>query len=160
MAIVKQPARAVVLALIALGVVATTLFGVLDDLPDWLRGLIQAGGTLAGVYLGSMLQFGDQRYRLEAVGDSAVSHLAAIAKSITLIIDHIADVRSSMANGSQKTIATVQSRADSALNGIDVQLRGVLTQAEAAAQDWRPYSPNFLALTRTQQGADEGRNKL
>lgn len=152
----KQPARAVVLALIAFAVLAATLFGVLDDLPNWLRGLLQAAGTLAGIYLGSMLQYADQRTGLESVGDTAVSHLAAIAMSITLTIDHIGATRSAIVDGSPKSIAAIQTQIDSVLQGVDVQLRGVLTQAEAAARTWQPYSPNYSELTRGSDATPEG----
>ena len=145
-----------VLALIAAAVLASTLFGVLDDVPGWLRGLLQGVGTLAGIYLGSQLQYADQRTGLESVGDTAVSHLAALASSITLTIDHLGAMKSSILEGSPRSIAAVQSQVESVLQGVDVQLRSVLIQAEAAAKTWQPYSPNYANLTRSNTDSSEG----
>lgn len=143
-------------ALIAAAVLIATIFGVLESVPTWLRGIVQALGTLAGVYLGSMLQYGDQRSRLEAVGDTAVSHLAALARSITLMIDHVGRARVAVADGTPKNIASVQLQTETLLDGIDVQLRGVLTQAEAAARSWQPYSPEYDTITRGNGTVPEG----
>jgi len=64
--LLRVPSRAVVLALLAIVVVVLTTLGALEELPTWLRAILQAVGTLSGVWLGAHLQLRDERVQIES----------------------------------------------------------------------------------------------
>jgi len=132
-------------------VLLATVLGWTDGLPDWLRAVIQGVGTVAGIYLGVLLQEADQKSQLEAVGDSAVTHITATARSLNSTLLYIAEARRAIST-TAKSIAGVQTQADAVLNGISAQLEGILHQTGANAKTWQPYSPNFESITESTDG--------
>ncbi len=76
-------------ALIAFLVVALSLFGALEDLPQWVRGTAQAVGTLAGIYLGAHFQANDERRTGEGAAKSSILNLVALAKSVGALLESL-----------------------------------------------------------------------
>jgi len=74
--------RLVIAGLITMLVVALTFLGALEKLPTGWRGVAQAAGSAAGVYLGAQLQLKDQAARAEGAARTAVLHILALAKGI------------------------------------------------------------------------------
>lgn len=148
---VKRLGKRVTAGLVAAAVLFATALGWTDDLPDWSRALLQGLGTVAGIYLGVVWQQAEQKSQLEAVGDSAVMHLTATARSLLTILEYVGEARAGIST-SAKSIASVQTQADAVLGGVSAQVRGILHQTEAAATTWRPYSPNFKSITTSANG--------
>ncbi len=132
--------RSVIAALLAILIISLTLIGALDDLPTAVRGLAQSFGTLAGVYLGARFQGQDQRHALAGSADAALQNLFALAESIKLLIATSEDFRARISASTPQTISAFQHTSESVLASLDNQARMLLTQAQAAAAVWLPFS--------------------
>jgi hypothetical protein len=123
-------------------VVVLATLGALDGLPAWLRGVLQAAGTLSGIWLGAHLQFRDESLRIESAGRSALAHLVALAKSIQILIVNAADHQGRISNAPPQRVDTITRTTEVFVAGVDGQARALLAQARAAAEVWLPYVPD------------------
>ncbi|WP_375490363.1 hypothetical protein [uncultured Jatrophihabitans sp.] len=135
----RNVAQNVTAALIAVVVVALTLFGSLNDLWGWVRGSAQAIGTLAGIYLGAHLQLGDQRRAAQGAATTSIVNLGALAKSVNALLTSLEAHKTRLLNSPPKTNDSFQQASQALIEGVDSHCRGLLAQAEAAALAWEPF---------------------
>ena len=135
----RTPSASVVAALIAFLVVALSLFGALEGLPQGVRGAAQAIGTLAGIYLGAHFQSHDQRRTSEGAAKSSILNLAALAKSVRVLLASLGEARDRLRETPPRSLDGYQSTMEQLITGVDAQGRALLAQAEAAAQAWYPF---------------------
>ena len=135
----RAPSASVVAALVAFLVVALSLFGALEELPQAVRGLAQAIGTLAGIYRGAHFQSHDQRRTSEGAAKTSILSLAALAKSVRVLLDSLSEARDRLRETPPRSLDGFQNAVDQFITGVDAQGRALLAQAEAAAQAWYPF---------------------
>ena len=138
--------RTVAAAGLILVIFMLSVIGAADGMPGWVRGALNGGVALIGLYLGSRLQAKEQGDRLAAIGDNAVEHLAATGRGLLNLIESADEVHHRLANQSSKSVAVVQAQATAALGGIGTHGRSLLLQVESAAAMWRDYSPRYAAI--------------
>lgn len=144
--------RSVLALLLAMSVVSLTLFGALNDVPAIARGIAQAVGTIAGVYLGARYQAVDERTASEGTARAALANLVALARGLKYVIATTDAFRARMAITPPSTIAAFQYTSETLLAGLDSQARALLSQVGAAASAWMPYLPNSDPYLRTFTG--------
>jgi hypothetical protein len=132
----------VIAGFVSMLVVALTLFGTLNELSPAWRGLAQALGSLAGVYLGSQLQAKDMRQSTEGASRAAIANLVALASGIRSLIETNAGFRNRLLASPPRTVDSYSNAIDSFLRGIDGQAISLLAHARAAAQAWLPFVPD------------------
>lgn len=125
--------------LIAFLVVALSLFGALEDLPQWVRGTAQAVGTLAGIYLGAHFQANDERRTAEGAAKSSILNLVALAKSVGALLESLRETKTRMRESPPRSLDAYHNALEGLVGGIDAQGRALLAQAEAAAAAWYPF---------------------
>lgn len=142
----QRASRTVVAGLIAILVVSATLYGTLDELPGWQRGIAQTLGTLAGVYLGASWQMKDQRTATQGAAMAAIANLVAVGAGIRSFLDALNSFRKYSSAAPPRSIdASVQS-VEGLFIGLESHARAVLAQAEAAASSWLPFVDDQEAL--------------
>jgi hypothetical protein len=129
-----KPAPAIIAAVVALAVLVATILGALDGMPGPVKGTIQFFGTVGGIVLGYLLQARDAEIRGQSRAGAAREQLVALAESVGLVLNFIAERRSQLDENS--TVLGMKRDADASLAGIDSHLRGILRQAHAATKNW------------------------
>jgi len=135
----KAPSRTVIAGFVAFLVVVLTLFGALEQLPEWVRGTAQAIGTLAGIYLGAQFQARDQQRAAEGAAKSSILSLIALAKSIRALLDSLPQIGGRLRETPPLSVDAYQNAIDVFIAGLDAQSRALLAQAQAAAAAWYPF---------------------
>jgi len=138
----RELSRTVVLGLLAVVVIALTLFGTLDELWGWVRGLVQAVGTVAGIYLGARWQAKDDGSRVEGAARTAVVNMVALADGIQVLIANAGDHRNRLSALPPRTVESSMQASEAFVAGVDGQARSLLGQARAAARTWLQFVPN------------------
>jgi hypothetical protein len=119
--------------------VALSLFGALEELPQWVRGTAQAIGTLAGIYLGAHFQAHDEQRTAEGAAKSSILNLVALAKSVGALLESLREAKSRVRESPPKSIDAYQNAYEGLIGGVDAQARALLAQAQAAAAAWYPF---------------------
>lgn len=132
-------------------VLVLTMFGALEGLEPWLRGVLQAVGSMAGVLCGYWLQQRSEHLRAEGSVRSAVAGLLGIAKGINIQMEHIGSQRVALANSEHRAIASLQAHAETVLAAEEAALRTMLTQIEAAVESWRGVDAATVEMLLDQQ---------
>lgn len=135
----RVPSDAALAAMIAFLILALALFGALESLPEWVRGIAQAIGTLAGIYLGARFQYRDQRRLAEGAAKSSIQNLFALAKSVRALLDSLENTRSRLRESAPRSVDSFQQSSERIMEGVDAHSRAILAQAEAAAAAWAPF---------------------
>ena len=144
--------RTVVAGLIAILVVAATLYGTLDHLPAWQRGVAQTVGTLAGVYLGANWQMKDQRTAAQGAAMAAIANLVSVGAGIRSFLDALNSFRKHASSSPPRSIDASTQSIEGLFNGLESHARAVLAQAEAAASSWLPFVDDEAALKKMLAG--------
>lgn len=137
--LVRAPSRTVIAGLVAFLVVALSLFGALETLPQWVRGTAQAVGTLAGIYLGAHFQASDEKRAAEGAAKSSILNLIALAKGVKALSESLDGTKLQLRESPPKSIDSYSNAVNSLLNGLEAHSRAILAQAEAAARAWYPF---------------------
>lgn len=148
----KGKSRTVVAGLVAVLVMAATLYGTLDDLPGWQRGIAQTLGTLAGVYLGANWQMKDQRTAAQGAAMAAIANLVSVGAGVRAFIDALNSFRSHASSSPPKSIDASTQSIEGLFIGLESHARAVLSQAEAAASSWLPFVEDQEALNKMLAG--------
>lgn len=133
---VQYPAPAVWVAIASITVIGLAAVGSLDGMAPWLRAIIQAAGSVAGVACGFLLQKRSDELRGQGAVMAAVSNLLGLARGINLQIRHLGVARRNLADANHNRVVA-QLHADTILQSEETALRNILLQVRAAVEAWR-----------------------
>lgn len=134
-----------------------SFFGAIDGLSEPQRGGVQAIGTVAGIYLGSLLQHKDDRSRAEAAEKVALAGLIGLAGGIRVLLSSAIDAGARSRFTAPTTVQAYNHAHMEYLANIDAQARNLLAQAQAATQAWLPFVPEGERYVRDLAGEPDGR---
>ena len=108
-------------------------------MPGWLRGLLQAGGGITGIFLGMKLQRKDDALTAAGAAQAAQRHLLALAAGVQTLIENIDQFRRRSMNSPPASIAASGQNNEIFLAGADSQVRAMLAHIKAAEEAWEPF---------------------
>lgn len=153
---IRRHATPVVTGITAMLVVLATLFGTVDEWPQEMRALIQAAGSLAGVYCGYSLQKSEENHKSAAesskrfgITRAAMSGLFAIAATIQHALNLNTRQRERLGDGDFKNIASLSLFCETILDTHDSTLRAILSQVGSSAEAWEAIAPEAGSLRST-----------
>lgn len=123
-------------------VIVLTALGSLDSVPVLVRSLIQGAVLIAGIYLGSQWQLTDIRRDAEASAKTSVRSQIALATNIKQLLIGMQSFNTRLSESPPTTTGEYEQAIDGYLNGADMHIRGILAQAEMAAEAWLNFLPD------------------
>lgn len=141
-------------------VVTLTAVGSLNNVPLIVRALIQGAVLVVGIYLGSQWQLSDIRRDAEASAKTAVRSQIAMATNIKHLLAGMDSFNTRLSESPPATTGEYEQASNGYFSAADVHIRGILAQAETAAETWLNFLPDddpfrrSLDQTRTTEEGD------